>query len=188
MGNPLTILVLSSCVATCIACGGSTPTSPSSTAPPPPPKTVSLAFSSLTADGASVTTHIESGFTVSVMSGDWSVRTTYGNPAPFVQFWAQAGTTVGGEIRVTASGSTFSFKSVDLYSSTTPIPYTITGLRNSIRVFELSDTVPNTFGNFKTVVNQNASDVIDTLSITLTNPAAPCCRNPTGLDNIALVQ
>ena len=128
----------------------------------------------------------ESGFTVSAMSGDWSARTTYGNPAPFVQFWASGGSTAGGEILVTATGSAFYFKSVDLYSSTTPIPYTIKGMRNSSTVFSVANTLPNTFGNFRTVASPNAADAIDTLSITLTNAAAACCRNPMGLDTIVL--
>jgi carboxypeptidase family protein len=131
-------------------------------------------------------TYAESGFTVSSMSGDWSVRTTYGNPAPFVQFWASGGSTATGEILVRASRSVFYFKSVDLYSSTTPIPYTIKGTRNSSTVFSVANTLPNTFGNFRTVANPNAADAIDTLSITVTNAAAPCCRNPMGLDTIVL--
>jgi hypothetical protein len=109
------------------------------------------------------------------------------NPGPFVQFWAAGGTTVGGEIRVTAS-SPFYFKSVDLYSSTTPIPYTIKGLRRSNTVFILTDALPNTFGNFRTVANPHSGDIIDALSIALTNAAAPCCRNPMGLDNIIITQ
>src|SRR5439155_1992973 len=72
----------------------------------------------------------------------------------------------------------FNFKSVDLYSSTTPIPYTITGLRNSTTTFTMAATLPNTFGNFATVVNPQAADVIDTLVIRLSNPAAICCANP----------
>jgi hypothetical protein len=49
-----------------------------------------ISFSGLTANGASVTGYTESGFTLSAMSGDWSVRTDYGNPAPFTQFWSSA--------------------------------------------------------------------------------------------------
>ena len=121
------------------------------------------------------------------MSGDWSVRTDYGNPAPFIQFWASGGTTVFGEIRVTAAGSSpFYFKSVDLYSSTTAIPYTIKGLRNSSTVFTVTDALPHTVGDFRTVANPDSGVIIDTLSIVLTNAAASCCRNPMGLDNIVL--
>ncbi len=48
-------------------------------------------------------------------------------------------------------------------------------------------TQPNTFGNFATVSNPNADAQIDTLVIRLLNPAAACCPNPTGLDNIVVM-
>ena len=111
---------------------------------------------------------------------------TYGNPAPFIEFIAAAGNTLTGEIRVTAGGATFGFESVDLYSSTTPIPYTFVGTRNCATVFTEANTLPNTFGTFGTVMGQHSAAIIDTLTITLTNPAAPCCENPMGLDNIVL--
>lgn len=152
-----------------------------------PPSAVTITFSGLTVNEAPVTAYSESGFTVSTRSGSWIVKTTYGNPAPFIQFGAEAGNTVTGEVRITANEA-FSFKAVDLYSSTTTIPYTLTGLRNSTPVFAVADTLPNTFGNFKTVLNPNATDIVDTLSIILTNPAATCCRNPMGLDNIVLTR
>ena len=177
------VVLLVGCLAACIACGGTT-TSPSSITSPTGNATIS--FSGLSANGASVTTYTESGLTVVAMSGDWSVRTDYGNPAPFLQFWAPGGNTVTGEIQVKASGSPVYFKSVDLYSSTTPIPFTIRGIRNASTVFTVTDTLPNTFGNFKTVANPHAADAIDTLSIVLTNPAAACCRNPMGVDTITL--
>jgi hypothetical protein len=120
------------------------------------------------------------------MRGDWVVRSDYGDPAPFIEFVSANGTTVIGEIQVTAGGSTFTFTSVNLYSSTTPIPFRITGLRNDATVFDLSDIVPNTFGSFKTVKNVDASAMIDRLSIVLSNSAATCCKNPTGLDTIVL--
>jgi hypothetical protein len=89
---------------------------------------------------------------------------------------------------VTAGGSAFGFLSVDLYSSITRIPYTITGLRNSTPVFTVTDTVPNTFGTFKTVANPHGTDAIDTLIIRMSNSPGPCCTNPMGLDNIVLTK
>ena len=175
--------ILTACVVTCVACGGMA-TSPSSNVASP--GNAIVGFDGLSVDAASVITYTESGFKVSAMSGDWSVRTTYGNPSPLIQFWAPGGSTVVGEIQVGAAGSAFYFKSVDLYSSTTPIPYTIKGLRKSSTVFTVTDALPNTFGNFRTVANPNSGDIIDMLSIVLTNSAAPCCRNPMGLDNIVL--
>jgi hypothetical protein len=46
--------------------------------------------------------------------------------------------------------------------------------------------MPNTFGDFQTVTNPNATAVIDTLSIVLTSTAAAFGRNPMGLDNIVV--
>jgi hypothetical protein len=133
----------------------------------------------------------DSGVTVTATSGEWSAITDYGHPAPFIEFYVpcvqQAGTcttpaTPGvGTIQVTAGGATFSFKSVDVYASLVPIPYQITGLRNSTTVFTLANTLPNTFGNFATVVNPQAAAVIDTLVIRLTDAVSAM-----GLDNIVL--
>ncbi len=145
----------------------------------------SCSGSSPTPPACSVTTYAESGFTVTVASGNWVEQHGYGNPAPFIQFGAAAGTTATGGIRITSGGTPFTFTSVDLYSSTTTIPYQFIGSRAGVAVFTVSNTLGNTFGNFLTVANPNATSVIDTLSIVLTNPAAACCSNPMGLDNIA---
>jgi hypothetical protein len=181
MKGPAAIMLL----AACVGCGGSTAMAPSATA-----TSISsdptLTFSGLATDGAPVGAYTESGFTVSAATPNWTARTTYGNPTPFIQFSADGGATVAGAVRVSAGGATFYFKAVDVYSSTTPIPYTMTGLRGSTVVFTETGTVPNTFGNFRTVSNSHSQDLIDMLSITLSNAAAPCCRNPMGLDNIVL--
>lgn len=134
-----------------------------------------------------LSTYVESGFATSAVSGPWVVSTSYGNPAPFINFTNEAGQNpLTAAIQVTSSGSMFTFSSVDLYSSVTPIPYMITGFLNSAAVFSLEGTVPNTFGDFRTVVNSNSNDLIDSLTISLTNPAPTCCSNPMGLDNIAV--
>jgi hypothetical protein len=132
-----------------------------------------------------VSTYTESGFTVSATAGRWTVD-GYGNPGPSIIFTAPGGSTVTGTIQVTAGGAAFAFTSVDLYSSTTPIPYTIAGRRNSTTAFTMAATLPNTFGNFVTVVNPAAAVMIDTLVISLSNPSAPCCSNPMGVDNIVV--
>lgn len=155
---------------------------------PPPPDAIVIAFGGLTANGAAVTTYSESGFTIAAAQGQWTAVTSYGNPPPFIEFQTPAGATTTGEIRVSAGGAPFKFYSVDLYSSTTPIPYTIVGSRNSTSVFTLKDTLPNTFGNFRSVPNSNPALVVDALSIVLTNAAAPCCGNPMGLDTIVLTR
>ena len=138
-----------------------------------------------------VHSYTESGVTVTATSGEWSAITDYGHPAPFIEFYVrcmlQAGTctrpaTPGiGTIQVTAAGATFSFKSIDLYASLVPIPYQVTGLRNSTTVFTIANTLPNTFGKFATVVNPQAAAVIDTLVISLTDAVSAM-----GLDNIVL--
>lgn len=187
------VLTISAALVT--ACGGNSPMPLASTAPTTgaasaassaassfPGDGSRITFGGLTSDGAAVKSYTESGFDVSLPSGDWSARSTYGSPAPFVQFWADGGRTTSGEVQVSL-GKALYFKSVDLYSSTTTIPYVIKGLRNSAVVFTLNGTVPNTFGQFRTVPNLNAV-AVDTVTIALTNTAASCCRNPMGLDNI----
>jgi hypothetical protein len=149
---------------------------------------VRLTFNGL-ADGSPIVSHTESGFTIMPTTEDWSVSTTIGNPAPFIQFFRQANEdTVSGEVTVTAGGALFTFASVDVYSSLTPIPVEIVGLRDETEVFRASGTVPRTFGAFATVNNTSAAAIIDTLVIRVTNPATACCSNPVGLDNIAVVR
>jgi hypothetical protein len=191
----------------CGACSGSsTPVAPSPTTTASLTGDVTIGFNGLsglpcsglpqvpTSSSCVVQSYTESGVTVTVSatSGEWSVRTDYGHAAPFIEFSVpcvqQAGTcttpaTPGiGTIQVTAKGATFSFKSVDLYASLVPIPYQITGLRKSTTVFTLTNTLPNTRGDFATVMNPQASAVIDTLLISLTDAV-----NAMGLDNIAVV-
>ncbi|WP_100903999.1 hypothetical protein [Nostoc flagelliforme] len=134
-----------------------------------------------------LSTYTESGFTTSAISGPWVTTGSYGNPAPFIQFTNEAGqNSLTATIQITNDDSPFTFSSVDLYSSVTPIPYSITGFLNSTAIFSFEGTVPNTFGNFQTVVNSNSNYSIDSLTISLTNPALTCCSNPMGLDNITV--
>jgi hypothetical protein len=141
---------------------------------------VTCTFGGLLVDAQPLSSYTESGITVLPTAGSWQARTGYGNPAPFIEFTASA----TGEVKVTAGGTAFRFVSVDLYSSVTTIPYVFTGLRGSAQVFSGSGTVPNTFGNFATVANPNAGDLIDTLVIELTDGVA---QNPMGLDNVRLM-
>jgi hypothetical protein len=148
-----------------------------------------IAFRDLTTHGAPVATYTESGLTLVTTAAAWQTSTTYGNPAPFIQFIRPASApAVVGEVRITAGGAAFTFSSVDIYSSVTPIPFRITGLLNSTTVFTLERTQPNTFGNFATITNPLSSAAIDTLVIQLSNPATPCCANPVGLDNIVVAR
>ncbi len=138
------------------------------------------------APSGSIASHAESGFTVTAFSGSWFVS-GYGNPGPSIQFEQVTGQpALTSSVRISSGGSLFQFGSVDLYSSVTPIPYVITGYLNSVAVFSLKGTVPNTFGTFATVPNPSETGAVDALSISLTNPEIPCCSNPMGLDNIRL--
>ena len=89
---------------------------------------------------------------------------------------------------MTATGGTFAFTSLDIYSSTTKIPYEITGSANGAALFTIAKVQGNTYGEFATIVNPQPSAAIDTLRIRLTNAAAPCCSNPVGLDEIRVIR
>ena len=147
-----------------------------------------IAFTGLMANESPAGTYVESGLTVTADSSDWIAWTAVGAPAPSIVFFAQGGTTLTRGVSVTAGASTFRFISVDLYSSMTPIPYAITGLRGSAVVFSMTGTLPNTFGNFRTLEHPNGRDTIDTLVISLSNPAPAGGSNPMGLDNIVVLK
>jgi hypothetical protein len=137
-------------------------------------------------DGSPFMIYMESGFTVSPVTNQWLVGQSGGNPGPFIYFVAQPSDMITATIQVTDGGAPFKFDSIDLYSSITPIPYTFVGLLDGNVVFTVDGTVPNTFGNFATVLNPDANLTIDTLDVSLTNSPGPCCSNPMGLDNIVL--
>ena len=93
-----------------------------------------------------------------------------------------------GSVVITHAGVPFSFSSIDLYALYfTPFNYTFTGLLNGNTVFTDSGTVTvdvNAIGNIERVSNPNATDVIDALQMTLSNPVPG--TNPLGLDNIVV--
>ena len=147
---------------------------------------VTIAFDGL--KGSAFKGYSQGGFTVTPTSGRWVALTTYGNPLPSIIFNRSAAQpTITAAVTITASGAEFRFQSVDLYSSITTIPYVFTGRLKSNQVFSVSAEEGNTFGSFVTVANPSATDTIDTLVITLSNPETPCCPNPVGLDNIVVV-
>jgi hypothetical protein len=147
-----------------------------------------ITFDGIGANGSSVTSYSEGGFSVvPSASANWTAVTTYGHPAPFIEFNINGGVTVVGEVNLSANGAPFLFTSIDIYSSTTPIPYVIRGVRNSATVYTLAGTIPNTFGNFATISNSH-TDLVDTVIIDVTNAAAPCCRNPVGIDTIVIAK
>ena len=151
-----------------------------------PTATYTLGFSSLRDNRTAFMTYNDSGFTVSVVSADWISITTYGNPIPFIEFNSSLGQTTTGELRITAGGAPFWFNSIDLYSSTTKIPYVFEGSLSGDSVFTVVNVLGNTFGAFARTPNPRSDAAIDTLLIRLSNPSAPCCSNPMGVDNIVL--
>lgn len=151
-----------------------------------PTTTYTLGFSSLRDNRTAFAMYNDSGFTVSVVSADWIAITTYGNPIPFIEFYSPLGLTTTGELRITAGGAPFWFSSIDLYSSTTKIPYVFEGSLSGDSVYTVVNVLGNTFGAFARTANLRADAPIDTLQIRLSNPSAPCCSNPMGVDNIVL--
>ena len=170
-------------------CNSGSPTEPQRATPTPTEVSGTITFASAGPDRAPISAHSEAGFVVQFTAGTWETWTGYGNPAPFPVFFAPAAGNATGEIRITASGGVFSFRSVDLYSSLTPIPYVIVGTRSATKEVDFGGTLPgvvgNTFGDFRTVPNPSAGRLVDTLTITLTNPLG---GNPMGLDNIVLTR
>jgi hypothetical protein len=186
--NAFSLLLISGA----LACSPMAPTSPvpavpvvSGTTPSGELEVGTLTFENLTSNGAAVSEYHERGFALKFGGAGWVEGHTYGNPRPFVFFKVDGGTSATGTVEVSGGGQTFAFHSVDLYSSTTKIPYHIVGLRGGAVAFTLDDRLPNTFGQFRTVESSSQAP-IDTLRIALTNEAAPCCPNPMGLDNIVL--
>jgi hypothetical protein len=190
MGRTLvnSVVFLATVAAVASGCDSGSPTQPQQQ---PTEVRGTITFNGAGPANAGISSHAEAGFTVQFRSGTWEVWTVYGNPAPFPTFRAPGGTSGLGQVQVTAGGAPFTFRSVDLYSSVTPIPYVIIGTRAGTKTFELGDTLPaagvvgNTFGAFRTVTAPTVG-LVDTLTVMLTNPAPPCCDNPMGLDNIVL--
>jgi hypothetical protein len=192
--------VLVAAVALSAACGGAASTTSPSATPGPltnpvpridpsmlaPSTTYAIGFSSLHDNRAPFTTHVESGFMLSVVSAEWISLTTYGNPQPFIEFNGPAGTTTTGELRISAAGAPFWLNSVDFYSSTTKIPYVIEGSLNGEPTFTVVDVIGNTFGAFARRTNPKADVPVQEIRIRLSNPSAPCCSNPMGVDNIVV--
>jgi hypothetical protein len=152
-----------------------------------------LGFDDLIPNDAPFTTWTACGLTVSATTSNWTVSGTAGRPAPFVRFISPLGVTTSAELAVTAPGPKFRFQSVDVYTTSGSIPYSITGIGNGTALFVVQGTVAGgTFTGFTTVSNTEGSDVpIDALLIRLSNSGPACCLatvNTAGLDNIVLVR
>jgi hypothetical protein len=151
-----------------------------------PSATYTIGFSSLRENRAPFAAYAESGFDVSVVAADWIALTTYGNPQPFIEFYGPTGVTTTGELRIAAGGVPFWLNSIDLYSSTTKIPYVIEGFLNAEQMYAVVDVIGNTFGAFARRSNPKADVPVQEIRIRLSNPSAACCSNPMGVDNIVV--
>ena len=177
-------------------CGGTapTPSAPTASAPtdiittvPIPSGPCVIGFVGLTVNAAPFETHAACDLTITARAAAWRASTTYGAPPPFIQFIVPGGSTLTGVVTLDSPHAPFKFISVDIYSSTTQIPYEITGEAAGVETLSLHGVQGNTYGAFATVSNPHGV-AVDRLTIRLTNPAAPCCTNPVGLDNIRITR
>jgi hypothetical protein len=146
-----------------------------------------IGFEGIGAHGAQFATYTEDGFTVTAGSTLWTNNRVYGAPAPFVQYYRnKEDPEIVTGLFVSADGADFTFASVDVYSSVTPIPYRVRGYQDSAILFDFFGTVPNTFGQFRTVINPGFPSLIDRLYIQLWNPYVALGGNPVGMDNITV--
>lgn len=148
-----------------------------------------ITFDGIGDNGEPFTFYTEDGFMVFPAGGEpWVNNTVYGKPAPSVIFSRQRGDPeLWAGIFIRAEDiSDFTFSAVDLYSSVTPIPYRFIGYDEGMPVFDVSATMPNTFGQFLTALNTASDVLIDLLYIELVNPFIPIGGNPVGFDNVVV--
>jgi len=100
--------------------------------------------------------YTENGFTVTALSGAWSV--VQNSPNIFVE----DNNLNTNAIEVTDGGADFTFSSVDLEQSGSGYHYTITGFLGGTQVL-IQGGSPGTFDTFKTVNSINSSQPVDTL-------------------------
>jgi hypothetical protein len=146
--------------------------------------------SALTFDGlrASNTfaTYTACGFTVAASTSNWGISTSIGRAAPSAQFTSARGSTTAGELVVT-SDAPFRFQSVDVYSSTTPVVFVITGIANGRTAFTLQNTLSSP-AEFVGIANAASAPAVDALVIRLATPPLSCCDTTVAVDNIALAR
>jgi hypothetical protein len=150
-----------------------------------------LGFDDLAVNGAPFATWSACGFNVTATTTNWTVATSTGRPAPFIQFISPLAVTTSGEVAITAAGGAkFTFQSLEAYSNATAVTYSITGIANGAAAFVLQNTTGGQFGTLFVPVRspETVLTPIDALLIRLSNSGPPCCTtsNAMGLDNIIL--
>jgi hypothetical protein len=154
-----------------------------------PPGSYNLDFTELKgADKTEFKGSETNGFHIKPLSRNWLVGKHYGHPPPYIYFVREASEKepVSGSVSITASGQTFLFESVDIYSSVERTPYVITGFVGARKVFVSGGVVPNTFGNFARVDNDKKSTPVDKVSIAVETYTENPVSNPVGIDNITV--
>lgn len=175
------------------ACGGGSQLTGIASAPEgvqslplPAAKSYTIDFNGLK-NGQAFKKYSEYGFQVTAgANDDWVVNGSYGNPAPMIQFPVPADKIVTNAVTVTHATERFTYKSVDLYSSLSPVKWKFAGSLKGKTVYSQSGQMPNPTGGFTTLKNGHAGAAVDKVDITLTNVKVPCCGNEIGIDNIVL--
>src|SRR4051812_30078180 len=80
-----------------------------------------LGFDDLVGNKTPFTRYTACGFTITTATPNWMNATSYGHPAPFIQFVSDTATGGFGELIISAAGTLFRFEAMDVYSSVTPI-------------------------------------------------------------------
>jgi hypothetical protein len=86
-------------------------------------------------------------------------------------------------VLVTHSSASFTFKSVDIYSSISAVNWKFVGLLKGKVLYSETGQIANPMGGFTTVKNARGGTAIDKLRITLSNVKVRCCGNAVGIDN-----
>ena len=184
------VLAIAGALITTIACSSPTTSSPAPSSPTPiacvtaPTAVIFDGLNSRPAGSAAPPAYTESGFTIRLSGGGWSVepnayafRTPTGTQTPGLRleaalsFAASTGSRTA-IMQITNGGCPFTFASIVLYSSVTDISYEFDGFKNNTSVYSASATISNLFGAFQTVVNPRAADPVDALTLVLTNRPA----------------
>jgi hypothetical protein len=120
--------------------------------------------------------------------GDQWLKSTYGKPGPSAIFNRERGEPEqwAGMHVFPFDTDPFQFRSIDLYSSVTPIPYRFLGYFDGILMFDISGTMGNSFGQFATLTNPLAETWLHVLYVELVNPYVAFGGNPVGFDNLVL--
>lgn len=124
--------------------------------------------------------HVEDGFTISPILGEWFEAHLFGNPIPDI-FAGPIFSPSPSAIEVT--GGLFAFQSVDLTSNIAPgSTFLIQGFLSSVLVFSQAGTIGNV-NTFNLIASLNPATFVDRLTILMTPDLETSSMN---LDNIVL--